>query len=130
MIRLTELVELLCDNGHKLRDANPRVVVRWYLDNGELVEREIEMVYADLAGGVSLHCPRPAQLAGEPGAGDVIDESDDELDIDMVLRVALNDPADQGVCACKPGQCMLPNFRGCRTRHRAELVDRQRKASG
>jgi hypothetical protein len=130
MMRLTELVLALVDDAAaKSLEVNPRVLVAWYMDDGELVEREIEAVYLNLAGDVTLHCPRPAQLAGELGAGDVVDESDVELDVELLLEVALGNtgcgcPAD--VCKC-PGDVQHP---ACRERLAAELAERQRRSQG
>ncbi len=130
MIRLTELVTKLVDAGYKLGDPNPRVVVRWYTDDGELLEREIEMVWAGDRDEIVLHVPREAQLAGEPGAGVVVDESPVELvDIDLLLAFATGERG----CACAEGRCMLPEREDAITRHpecrerlKRQMLERQR----
>lgn len=125
MIRLTELVNDLVDTSAKVPDVNPRVVVAWYGDGGELLEREIEAVYVNPSGAITLHCPRPAQFAGEEGAGQVVDESDADLDVELLLEHALGNvdcgcPVDTCKCA---GEVQHP---ACRERLRRELIARQR----
>lgn len=58
MLRLTELMEALRDRGLELEqlDYNPRVVVRWWTEEGP-VEREIELVLVNVEDFVVLHCP-------------------------------------------------------------------------
>jgi hypothetical protein len=61
-MRLTELVEEMCERGLELesRNINPVVVVHFYVDGQlEPIIREVELVLADVDGNVVLHCPRP-----------------------------------------------------------------------
>lgn len=59
MLRLTELVEAICDRGIELEhlDHNPQVVVYWYLPDGTLEMREVELVAVDTYDRILLHCP-------------------------------------------------------------------------
>lgn len=123
-MKLVDLVTELANLAYKVSDpANARVLVRWYGDDGETLEREIEWCYAGDDQGanvVVLHVPRPAQLAGEPGAGDVIDESTDDVDVDLLLEYVVGNAG----CACPEGRCMCTGdvkHPECRERLAAEL---------
>ena len=125
MMTLLELVDELVDTAHKLQAARPRVIVRVYLEGGAIEEREIELVsYDRKAGAVVLLVPRAAQPAGEPGAGDVVDESDvSELDVDLVLGFACGERG----CGCADGRCMTDGKHPeCRERLKREQQARIR----
>jgi hypothetical protein len=125
MMRLVELVNALVDESARVRAADPRCVVRWYNADGTVDEREIEIVFADNAGGrLVFHVPRPAQLAGEPGAGDVVDESVvPELDVELVLGFATGERG----CNCADGRCATPRHPECRERLKLEQQNRIRE---
>lgn len=122
---LLELVDELVDTAHKLNAARPRVIVRVYLEGGAVEDREIELVGFDRdAGAVVLFVPRAAQPAGEPGAGDVVDESDvSELDVDLVLGFACGERG----CSCPDDRCMTDGRHPeCRERLKREQLERIR----
>lgn len=124
-MRLTELVDKLVALAERLRDPDPRVVVRWYNADGTVDEREVEEVFPDSSGRgrIVLHVPRPAQFAGEPGAGDVVDESDvSELDPELVLAWATGDRG----CMCSDGRCASERHPDCRVRLQREYLERVR----
>jgi len=124
-MRLRELVDELVDAAYKIAAPNPRVLVRWSHDDGRIETREIEMTWPERDGGaVVLHVPREPQLAGEPGAGDVCDESVvPELDVELVLGYATGARG----CACPDGRCAAPTMPECRERLKAEQLERIRK---
>lgn len=124
-MNLVELVEALVAAFHNLRSPKPNVIVRWYHDDGSSSDREVEAVYWDNELGAALvHVPRPAQFAGEPGAGDVVDESEvPELDAELVLEFATGERG----CGCRDGVCMTnERHPECRERLKREQLDRVR----
>ncbi len=123
---LVELVDELVDAAHKLKAPAPRVIVRVALEGGGWSERTVELVSFDRdAGAVVLIVPREPQPAGEPGAGDVVDESEvPELDVDLVLGFAIGERG----CSCPEGRCLTNERHAeCRVRLQREQLERIRK---
>jgi hypothetical protein len=130
MIRLTELVEKLVDCFDKTRDPDPVIRVLVYLPDGSRPELDVELVglHDDGAAVQIVALPAPV-AAGEPGAGVVADESDVELDVDLLLDVATGDRGcycqelDAGGFVCKSDGRLST----CRQRLYNEQRDRQRE---
>ena len=123
---LVELVDELVDQAQRIKAPIRRVIVRVALEGGGWADRDVELVAGDPdAGAVVLLVPRPAQAAGEPGAGDVVDESDvPELDVDLVLEFACGERG----CGCPEGRCMTDERHPeCRARLQREQRERIRR---